>query len=281
MCANPEFMKIYNAVREVPKEALKPISAGRLKGMSDINPMWRIKMLTEQFGPCGFGWYIDEIERWAETGRPVMAGDGRLIGNEIACFVKIHLFVKLGEEWSKPIVGIGGATFMPFEKNGFYTDDECYKKAYTDAISIACKALGFAADIYYQKDPTKYDARDEQSPQKPAQQPTVDPNALPFPKAVGAASHTLPPPPNPVNFAQKPQNTVNPTENTDLAKKREWAKNYALPRNTEYPGIKLGDLYKMNRDYFMSLLKNPPDTETHDAASVLYDWINANRVKAS
>ena len=60
-------LKIYNAVRAVPKEALKPIQAGRLKGMSDINPMWRIKALTEQFGVCGFGWYIEEVERWKEN----------------------------------------------------------------------------------------------------------------------------------------------------------------------------------------------------------------------
>ena len=45
-----ENLKIYNAVRECPKEALKPISAGRLKGKSDINPMWRIKKLTELVG---------------------------------------------------------------------------------------------------------------------------------------------------------------------------------------------------------------------------------------
>lgn len=28
--------------------------------------------------------------------------------------------------------------------------------AYTDAISIACKALGMAADVYFEKDRTKY-----------------------------------------------------------------------------------------------------------------------------
>ena len=38
-----ENMSIYNAVRSVPNEAIKPIGAGRLKGFSDINPMWRIK----------------------------------------------------------------------------------------------------------------------------------------------------------------------------------------------------------------------------------------------
>jgi hypothetical protein len=45
-----ENLYIYNKVAEVPKNAQKLIGAGRLKGMTDINPMWRIKALTEQFG---------------------------------------------------------------------------------------------------------------------------------------------------------------------------------------------------------------------------------------
>ena len=39
-------MKFYDYGRSVPEVAMKPINAGRLKGMSDINPMWRIKTLT-------------------------------------------------------------------------------------------------------------------------------------------------------------------------------------------------------------------------------------------
>ena len=56
-------LKIYNAVREVPKEAQKSIGGGRLKGMTDINPMWRIKTLTEQFGACGIGWYYEITDK--------------------------------------------------------------------------------------------------------------------------------------------------------------------------------------------------------------------------
>ena len=40
-------LSIYERVRSVPAEAKKAIEAGRLKGKSDINPMWRIKALTE------------------------------------------------------------------------------------------------------------------------------------------------------------------------------------------------------------------------------------------
>ena len=48
-------LKIYNAVKKVPDEAKSAINGGRLKGKTEINPLWRIKVLTEQFGPCGIG----------------------------------------------------------------------------------------------------------------------------------------------------------------------------------------------------------------------------------
>lgn len=140
-------MKIYNAVRHVPQEAQKRIGGGRLKGMTDINPMWRIKTLTEQFGACGVGWYYEITDKWLENS---MASD------EITANVKINLFAKIDGEWSMPIVGVGGSMFVSKEKSGYYTDDECFKKALTDAISVACKALGVGADIYWDKDSTKY-----------------------------------------------------------------------------------------------------------------------------
>ena len=40
-------LDIYEKVRSVPQNAQKEIKAGRLKGMTDINPMWRIQKLTE------------------------------------------------------------------------------------------------------------------------------------------------------------------------------------------------------------------------------------------
>lgn len=145
-----ENMKLYNKFGTTPSNAKKPIEAGRLKGMTDINPMFRIKSLTEAFGPVGFGWYYETTNKWLEQG-----ADG-----VIAAFVDVNLYVKYNGEWSKPIQGTGGSTFVAKESKGLYTDDEAYKKALTDAISIACKSLGMSADIYYSKDAkygTKYD----------------------------------------------------------------------------------------------------------------------------
>ena len=139
-------LHLYNLGRNVPQEACKEIEAGRLNGMTDINPMWRIKKLTELFGPVGFGWYYVINKQWTEEG-----SDG-----VICTFCNISLYVKNNDEWSKPIEGTGGSTFVAKETKGLYTSDECYKMALTDAISVSCKALGIGADIYYAKDRTKY-----------------------------------------------------------------------------------------------------------------------------
>jgi len=149
-------LSIYNAVREVPKEALKEIQAGRLKGKSDINPMWRIKILTEQFGICGLGWKYEIVKMWLENG-------GK---DEQSAFVQINLYIRQGEQWSEAIPGVGGSSFVASEKSGLYTSDECFKMALTDAISVACKALGVAADIYWDKDKTKYDERPQEKSQE-------------------------------------------------------------------------------------------------------------------
>ena len=159
-----ENMELYNQFRECPKEAQKPISAGRLKGKADINPMWRIKVLTETFGPCGFGWTCKITQTWIEDS-PETA--------EKTANVRVELRVNYKGEWSEPIEGIGGAMFVAQESKGLFCDDDCFKKAYTDAISVACKSLGIAADIYYAKDPeTKYNTDDTVEP--PMEQMTYE-----------------------------------------------------------------------------------------------------------
>lgn len=140
-------LTIYNEVRSVPDSAKRRIEAGRLKGKTDINPMWRIKALTEKFGPCGFGWKYVITDKRLEQGA----------NGEVAAFLDIDLFVKTDGVWSDAIPGTGGSAFVAKEKNGLYTSDECFKMALTDAISVACKALGFGADVYWDADKSKYD----------------------------------------------------------------------------------------------------------------------------
>lgn len=144
-------LKLYEMGRNVPDNAKKSIGAGRLKGMTDINPMWRIKKLTEMFGACGIGWWYDIIHK------EILHDD---YSKQKAAFVDIKLYYIDPDSGvqSKGIYGTGGASFVAQEKNGAYMSDECFKMALTDAISVAAKALGIGADVYFDKDRTKYGA---------------------------------------------------------------------------------------------------------------------------
>lgn len=151
-------LELYDKVRLVPISAKKTISAGRLKGYTDINPMYRIKTLTEQFGVCGIGW------KAPIKNKEIIEG----ANDEKIAIVDIELFIKVNGEWSEPIDGTGGSSFIAKESKGLYTNDECFKMAYTDALSVACKSLGIGADVYWEKDRTKYDKQNEETPQKKA-----------------------------------------------------------------------------------------------------------------
>ena len=163
---NPN-LSIFNKVRKVPDNALKQINAGRLKGMSDVNPVWRILAMTDTFGVCGVGWKYEITKQWTET-----------YGNEIKGFCNINMFIKVDGEWSDAIPGTGGASFVTMERNGAYVSDEVYKMALTDALSVAMKSIGVAADIYFSKGTdlgTKY-AINEQAANGSLPTQSTDPN---------------------------------------------------------------------------------------------------------
>ncbi len=145
-----ENMEIYNKYKTVPQNALKQFNNGKFSG-TDINTMWRIKSLTEAFGMCGIGWYFTTKRLWVET----------TINNEQFAFAEIELFVKVDGEWSMPISGNGGNKLARLTKNGEYsTSDEAFKMAVTDALGVACRNLGFGADVYWDNDRTKYTTSD-------------------------------------------------------------------------------------------------------------------------
>lgn len=137
-------LEYYNNWAACPKEAQRPIAAGKLKGKTDINPMWRIKMLTAQFGPCGYGWTTRITEHWVERDN-----------GESVAWVRLELRVRINGEWTEPIEGVGGSKQCG-KGQGDGINDEAFKMAETDALSVACKKLGMAADIYWSSDRTKY-----------------------------------------------------------------------------------------------------------------------------
>jgi hypothetical protein len=140
--------EIYKRFENPPEDALKEIGAGRLKGMTDINPQWRIECLTELFGLCGQGWYTKITEQ-----KIIDGADG-----EKVAITNIELYYKQDGEWSMPIQATGGSKLVSNEKAGAYTSDEAFKMAYTDALSVACKMIGIAGKIYRGQYNTKYQA---------------------------------------------------------------------------------------------------------------------------
>lgn len=140
-------LSLWNAVSRPPVEALKPIAAGRLKGKSDISPQWRYKAMTERFGPCGVGWKFTIDRTWTEKGD----------GGVLLCFAQVSVYIAVNEQWSEAIPGIGGSQLVQSETKGLYNNDEGFKMATTDALSVALKMLGVAAEIYEGNfDGTKY-----------------------------------------------------------------------------------------------------------------------------
>ena len=157
-------MRFYVQVQDTPKEAQKPFNNGRFTG-TDINPMWRIKELTKMFGPVGIGWWTENEQYFFEPCERT---------GEIAVFCTLQLRYVDPEtgETSRPVTGVGGNKFLVTQRSGAYCNDEAYKMAYTDALSIACKALGFSHDIYYQADRTKYTMAGDNQPEA-SQQPNT------------------------------------------------------------------------------------------------------------
>ncbi len=135
-------LEIYNVLKQPPKEALRTIQAGRLKGKTDINPQWRYRAMTEQFGVCGVGWKYEIVRTWNE---PIADG-------QVFAFAEINLYImsRSGENnvWSDAIPATGGSMLVSKESAGLHASDEGYKMAITDAIGTAMKMLGVAADIY-------------------------------------------------------------------------------------------------------------------------------------
>ncbi len=152
-----DAISIYESLARPPKDALREIQAGKLKGKTDINPQWRYKAMTEKFGLVGIGWKYEVQKLWTEQGA----------SGEVLAFAQVAVFVKEGESWSEPIVGIGGSKLVALEKECPVSNDGGYKMAVTVAFSTALKMLGVAADIYAGRwDGSKYRDTPNQLPPK-------------------------------------------------------------------------------------------------------------------
>jgi hypothetical protein len=135
-------LKLWDSVKRVPPEHLKQFTrGGGFKGTA-IKPMWSVHRMTEEYGPCGDWWGIDPPEFSVVPA-----------GNEILVFCIVRVWYKKVEPNTLRVetcylTGVGGDKILVQQSSGLRSDDEAYKKAYTDAIGNALKFLGVGADIH-------------------------------------------------------------------------------------------------------------------------------------
>lgn len=154
-------IEIYKSLSQPPATALRQITAGNLKGKTDINPQWRYEAMTEKFGLVGIGWKYEIQKLWTENGAK----------GEVLAFAQVAVFIRNADtkEWSDPIVGIGGSKLVNAFNEGLRSNDEGYKMAVTDAFSTSLKMLGVAADIYAGRwDGSKYKDTPQEQQQRQA-----------------------------------------------------------------------------------------------------------------
>jgi len=125
--------------------------AGGFSGTA-VKPQWVILRLTQEFGPVGVGWGMDE------PSFQVVPGDNK----EVLVFCTVRAW---HGSPSNVMFGVGGDKVVTHIKaNEQYNrperwenDDESFKKAYTDALMNAFKFAGVASDVHMGRfDDNKY-----------------------------------------------------------------------------------------------------------------------------
>lgn len=111
--------------------------AGGFSGTA-IRPMWSYRRMTEEFGPCGKGWGVNE-----PSFQVVPAGD------EILVYCTASIWYHAADD-SGPhtVYGVGGDKVIAKFNSGLKSDDEAFKKAFTDAVTNALKLIGVGADVH-------------------------------------------------------------------------------------------------------------------------------------
>lgn len=121
--------------------------AGGFSGTA-IKPMWSFQRMTEEFGPCGLGWGVNE-----PSFQVVPGSDGEVL---VYCTVSVWYNEyrdaegsrTAGLQASSKVFGVGGDKVVVKQSSGLRSDDEAFKKAYTDAIGNALKLIGVGADVH-------------------------------------------------------------------------------------------------------------------------------------
>lgn len=164
-----ENTKLWDILgRTDPKHTKAFTRGGGFKGTA-IKPMWSYRRMTEEFGPCGIGWGVGE-----PVFQVVPGADGEVL---VYCTASVWYAspmrdINRVDVDRCTVYGVGGDKVINKFSSGLKSDDEAFKKAFTDAVTNALKLIGVGADVHMGMfDDNKYvnSMRDEfdDTPQKP------------------------------------------------------------------------------------------------------------------
>lgn len=170
-----ENMRLWDKLGKTNPEHTKGFTrAGGFKGTA-IKPMWSFKRMTEEFGPCGEGWGVNE------PSFQVVPGENK----EVMVYCTVGVWYSVDADTRSMLVhGVGGDKIVTHIKaNQQYnkperweSDDEAFKKAYTDAIGNALKLIGVGADVHMGLfDDSKYVQEMKQEFAEQPDEPPVEP----------------------------------------------------------------------------------------------------------
>jgi hypothetical protein len=125
---------LWDRLGKTDPKHTKPFQrSGGFKGTA-IKPMWSYRKMTEEFGACGEGWGINE-----PVFQVVHATE------EILVYCTVGVWHGNREQL---VYGVGGDKAVAKFSAGAKTDDEAFKKAFTDAVTNALKMIGVGADVH-------------------------------------------------------------------------------------------------------------------------------------
>lgn len=166
--------RIWDALCKTDPDAAKDFTRGGGFRGTAIKPIWQIEQMTKLFGPMGTGWGILSSPSFQTVIPPAQPG-------EILVYCTVQLWY---ETTNKMVIGVGGDKVVKKTKNGFESNDEAFKSAYTDALANAFKHLGMSADIhsghyegnkYVEPDREEYTPRASEPAPKAAKEKNVSP----------------------------------------------------------------------------------------------------------
>lgn len=147
-----ENMEIWDKLGKTDPKHTKGFKRAGGFGGTAIKPIYTEQKMTEVFGAAGKGWGMGE-----PSFQTVSGNDGQIA---VYCTVSLWWTSKrpanpaISNMLSEPallthtVYGVGGDMVVVKQSNGLRTDDEAFKKAFTDAIGNAMKHIGMSADVH-------------------------------------------------------------------------------------------------------------------------------------